>query len=181
MGNLIAEDSLTISASDKSFVNTELMMTQQFIRYTLTNYADGYVKRKEMERFIPVKKQDPLYLADSLLNKKHKDNKYFEDINEQYKLLKDALDRYVQIARKGGWPAVTAMAKKYHVGMASPEILSIKKRLQVSGEQPASDSSEVFTHTLENAVKTFQSYTGYKPDGTVTQTLIDEMNIPVQQ
>jgi hypothetical protein len=30
-----------------------------------------------------------MYLADSLLTKKHKDNKYFEDINESYKALKE--------------------------------------------------------------------------------------------
>jgi len=35
-----------------------------------------------MERFVPRKKEDVMALADSLLNKKHKDNKYFDDVNK---------------------------------------------------------------------------------------------------
>ena len=44
-----------------------------------------------MERFIPREKEDALQLADSLLNKKHKDDKYFEDVNPAYSALKDQI------------------------------------------------------------------------------------------
>src|SRR5215204_4947093 len=110
MDRLIAEDELSVSAS-KDFINTELTLTQHFIMYMLNNYEKGFVKRKEMERFVPRKKEDPLTLADSLINKKHKDDKYFEDVNESYKALKDQLDKYVEIAKKGGWPQITLPAK----------------------------------------------------------------------
>src|SRR4030095_2588740 len=89
MDRLIAEDQLSVSANDKSFLNTELTLTQHFIQYILHNYEKGFVKRKEMERFIPRRKEDALHLADSLLNKKHKDDKYFEDVNPAYSSLKD--------------------------------------------------------------------------------------------
>jgi hypothetical protein len=82
MDDLIAEENLSVSASSKTFINTEITLTQHFIQYVMNQYEDGYVKRKEMERFIPRKKEDAMYLSDSLLSKKHKDNKYFEDINE---------------------------------------------------------------------------------------------------
>ena len=100
MDRLIAEDELSVNASDKSYINTELTLTHHFIMYMLNNYEKGYVKRKEMERFIPRKKEDPLALADSLVNKKHKDDKYFEDVNQSYKGLKDQLSRYLAIAKK---------------------------------------------------------------------------------
>ena len=58
MDHLIAENDLSVSASDKSFINTELMLTRHFIQYMLKNYEKGYVKRKEMEAFVPRKKQD---------------------------------------------------------------------------------------------------------------------------
>src|SRR5688500_1608222 len=106
MDRLIAEETLSVNATDKSFINTEFQLTQHFIQYTLNAYDAGYVNRKEMERFIPFKKQDALLVADSLLNKKHKDNKYFEDVNEQYKRLKDQLGRYYGIAKNGGWQPV---------------------------------------------------------------------------
>ena len=113
MDNLIAEEALSISASNKTYINTELTLTNHFIQYVMNEFEDGYVKRKEMERFIPRKKEDALYLADSILTKKHKDNKYFEDINESYKALKDQLGRYYEIAKKGGWPSIPTDKKTY--------------------------------------------------------------------
>jgi murein L,D-transpeptidase YcbB/YkuD len=55
----------------------------------------------------------------------------------------------------------------------------MKKRLQLTGDLAGNDTSQVFNDTLENAVKTFQSRFGYKPDGIVTATLIKDMNVPV--
>ena len=57
MDRLIAEDELSVSDSNKDFINTELTLTQHFIMYMLNNYEKGYVKRKEMERFVPRKKR----------------------------------------------------------------------------------------------------------------------------
>ena len=69
MDDLIAEEGLSISATNKTYINTELTLTNHFIQYVMNQYEDGYVKRKEMERFIPRKKEDAMYLADSLLTK----------------------------------------------------------------------------------------------------------------
>ena len=113
MDRLIAEEELSVSASNKNFVNTELMLTQHFIQYMLNNYEKGYVKRKEMERFIPAKKQDALSLADSLINKKHKDDKYFEDVNQSYRGLKEELNHYYTVAKNGGWPTITFAKGKF--------------------------------------------------------------------
>ena len=71
---------------------------------TRNNYEKGYVKEKEMERFIPLKKADPIYLADSLLNKKHKDEKYFSDINRILQITQDQLKKYLALQKMGGWP-----------------------------------------------------------------------------
>src|SRR3982750_2546012 len=59
MDALIAEENLSVNASDKSYINTELTLTQHFIEYMLSNFEKGYVKRKEMERFIPYHKENP--------------------------------------------------------------------------------------------------------------------------
>ena len=134
MDALVAEEDLSVSASDKSSINTELTLTQHFIQYILNNYEKGYVKRKEMERFIPFKKEDPMALADSLLNKKHKDDKYFEDVNQSYKLLKDQLAKYYNIAKQGGWPQVTTTKKSLKKGITDPAVAVMKKRLQLTGD-----------------------------------------------
>jgi murein L,D-transpeptidase YcbB/YkuD len=177
MDGLVAEDALAVNASDKSYQNTELTLTQHFIQYVLNNYEKGYVKRKEMERFIPQKKVDPMMMADSLLNKKHKDDKYFENVNKPYKLLKDQLTNYYAIAKQGGWPQITTSKKSFKKGVSDPAIAVIKKRLQITGDMPAGDSTSIFTDTLENGVRNFQVRMGYKPDGVITTQLIRDMNV----
>lgn len=178
MDALIAEENLSPRASDPTYLHTELTLTEHFIKYILNNYAKGYVKRKEMERFIPFKKEDPLALADSLLNKKHKDDKYFEDVNAPYKALKEQLGKYYTIAKAGGWSRITTSKKTLKNGVSDPAIAIIKKRLQISGEMTGKDSSQVFNDSLENAVKIFQTTMGYKPDGIITAPLINDINVP---
>ena len=179
MDAMVAEDNLVASASNRTFINTELTLTRHFIEYVLNNYEKGYVKRKEMERFIPYKKQDVLADADSLLNKKHKDDKYFEDVNQPYKLLKEQLAKYFKIAKQGGWPQITSTKKSFKKGVNDPTIAVIKKRLAITGNMPATDTSTVFTDTLENGVKSFQQQLGYTPTGVITADLIKDMNVPV--
>jgi L,D-transpeptidase YcbB len=179
MDALIAEENLSVSAGNKSFINTELTLTQHFIMYMLNNFDKGYVKRKEMERFIPYKKVDIMQVADSLLNKKHKDNKYFEDVNEPYKLLKEKLGQYYNIAKAGGWPQVTGVKKSLKKGATDPAVALVKKRLQITGDMAGHDTSCIFNDTLENAVRTYQSRMGYTPTGTISAELVKDMNVPV--
>jgi len=178
MDALVAEEKLTPRASDKGYINTELTLTQHFIEYVLNNYQKGYVKRKEMERFIPRKKEDPLVLADSLLNKKHKDEKYFEDVNQPYKLLKVELAKYYNIVKQGGWPQVPAIKKSLKPGVTDPAIALIKQRLKITGDLPYFDSSQRFNDTLETAVRTYQQRMGYTPTGIITPELVKDMNVP---
>jgi len=172
------EEGFTVSASDKKIINTELRLTQHFIMYSLNSIEDGYIKRKEMERFIPRKKEDALLLADSLITKKHKDNKYYEDVNKSYKLLKDQLKIYYTIAQQGGWPAITIAAKKLKMGVASPDVMLLKKRLQITGDM-AADSSNVFNEALKSGIQHFQQRFGYTTTGILTDGLIKDMNVPV--
>ena len=181
MDDLITEDDLSVNEKDRSFINTELTLTQHFITYILHNYEKGYVKRKEMERFIPRKKEDPFFVADSLINKKHKDDKYFEDVNASYKALKDQLSKYYTIAKNGGWPQVSTSKKTLKKGMSAPEIAVIKKRLQITGDMPAGDTSQVFNDSLELGVKNFQERHGYNGTGVINEDLVKEMNVPAQK
>ncbi len=181
MDDLIADSSLKVSASDKSIINTELMLTEHFIKHTLENYEKGYVKRKEMERFIPVKKEEPINFADSLINKKHKDEKYYDDVNNSYKLLKQQLIKYVDIAKNGGWPQIIGDAKQFKKGASSSSIAALKRHLQITGDMPAGDTSRMFDDTLVNGIKQFQNRLGYKPNGTITATIIKDLNVPVEK
>ncbi len=181
MDDLIAEDSLSVAASNKTFLNTEFKLTQHFIMYALNNIEEGFLKRKEMERFVPSKREDALSLADSLINKKHKDNKYYENVNDAYKALKDQLKTYYTIVKNGGWPVLNASVKQLKKGRGSPEIALLKKRLQVSGDLAAGDTSQLFNDELGAAIGRFQSRHGYTANGVLTEDQLKDMNVSAEK
>ncbi len=178
MDGLTAEENFKVSASNKSIQQTEITLTQHFIHYMRAAYPDGYVKRKEMERFVPYQKVNAVYLADSLVNKKHKDNKYFEDIHLPYKKLKEQLAKYTAVVKSGGWPIVPDTKKKLKKGDTSALVTIVKRRLHITGDLPGADTSRLFNDSLEIALKNFQLRHGYKDDGIVSTALIKEMNVP---
>ncbi len=171
------QEKLSVSTRDTNMLNTEFGFTEHFIRFINSTYEKGYVKRKEQEKFIPIKKLDPLAMADSLLNKKHKDEKYYEDVNVMYAALKKQLELYYPIAKSGGWPAIPAVKGNLKKDAADTAISFIKKRLQLTKDMPGSDTSAVFTDTLELAVKKFQRSLGYKETGIINANLVKDMNV----
>jgi murein L,D-transpeptidase YcbB/YkuD len=178
MDDLIGDDSLEIKPTDKQYLATELKLTDNFISYSLNNIEDGYVKRKELEKFIPIQKMNAIAMADSLINKKHKDDKYYEDVNESYKNLKAALVTYVDIEKKGGWPQVNINVKQAKVGATMPAIVILKKRLSLTADMAPGDTTAIFDTALVAGIKNFQVRNGYKPTGILTDGLVKEMNVP---
>ena len=170
-------ETMTTNTKDEQVLNTEFGFTEHFIRFINSTYEKGYVKRKEQEKFIPIKKEDPVAMADSLLNKKHSDEKYYEQVNDMYGNLKKNLQLYYTIVKAGGWPLIPSV-KTLKTGETNPAVTAIKKRLQLTQDMPGNDSSALFTDTLTNAVKNFQKKYGYKQDGVITAGLIKDMNVP---
>jgi L,D-transpeptidase YcbB len=177
---LTSDDGFKVSGGDKSYQQTELRLTYSFIQYILKNYEKGYVKRKEMERFVPFKKSDPIALADSLLNKKHKDNKYFGDVNKNYKALQDQLQRYLDIHKKGGWPQIPEPKKPLKVGVSGPEVQALKQYLVTTGDLQGGDTTLVFDEALADGVKRLQQRFGFEQTGVVGKDLVKEMNVPAR-
>lgn len=177
MDRLETIDELNVSKADKNTLNAEFLLTAHFINYILSNYQDGAVKRKELERFIPLTKRDALLFADSLLTKKHKDNKYYEDNNAAYKSLKTKLQVYYDAQKNGGWQPITNGKISLKSGMASPTILQIKKRLYATGDMPI-DSTNIYNAQLETAIVNYQTSLGLTANGVINEALIKEMNVP---
>jgi L,D-transpeptidase YcbB len=178
--NYINQEKVTVATKDAKLLDTEFGFTEHFIRYINSTYEKGYVKRKEQEKFIPLKKMDPIVMADSLLNKKHSDEKYYEQVNEMYANLKKNLQLYLDLAKKGGWKTVPEIKGTLKKGDSANSISLIKKRLQATGDMAGKDSSSLFTDTLDAAVKIFQARHGYKQDGIIGNTQIKDMNVPAR-
>lgn len=177
MDDWIAEETLSVSSNNKAYVNAELKLTGHFISYLLNNYEEGFIKRKEMERFIPSKKQDAVVFADSLLNKKHKDEKYYEDVNPAYKVLKNELSLYVAIAKQGGWPLVPASVTQLKPGIPSSDIKILKRRLSLSKDLVVPDTMAIYDQNLINAVNNFQIRHGYSPSSVLTDAQLIDLNV----
>jgi murein L,D-transpeptidase YcbB/YkuD len=178
--NRLVTDSFTVNAGDKDMRQTELRLTHSLLKYASRNFEKGYVKRKELERFVPAKKTDPLQLADSLLSKKHKDNKYFEDINASYKALKGQLQKYVDLNKRGTLPTIPAEARSLKKGKSSPHVPVLKQYLQMTGDMAGNDTSTVFNDDLAEAITQIQERFGMKGTGVPGKELIAEMNVPLR-
>ncbi len=177
MDRLETVENLKVGTGDKNILNAEFLLTSHFINYILSNYEDGVVKRKELERFIPLVKRDAMLYADSLLTKKHKDNKYYEDDNAAYKSLKQKLQVYYDAQKKGGWQPITSGKMSLKSGTTSPTILQIKKRLYATGDIPL-DSTNVYDTQLQTAIVNYQTSLGLTADGVINEALVKELNVP---
>lgn len=173
LDNLMLNDSLKSLRATRNITKTELLFTWRFIKYLWDNYQNKNLRNNALVNFVPAQKQETMARAEAMLQDDRKGT------NAAYNSLKKELEKYVKIARNGGWPEIPSTKKKYKIGKADTVITIIKKRLHISGQFIDKDTSPVFTPELENAVKRTQSSYGFTPDGVINASLIQELNKPV--
>ncbi|MDI3322559.1 L,D-transpeptidase family protein [Pinibacter soli] len=172
-------DSINLSDADR--LQAELLFTGQFLKYA----SRAYVGSKEfspddLQWFIPRKKINMVSLLDSVVNNKGKNSGEYEPLNRQYKLLKDYLIKYSKIEKDSAWAPIAPDQKKFIEGDRSPAVTAIKKRLFLTGDFTQTDTSSLFTDSLQAAVKNFQNRYGMKEDGVMGGATLREMNQSVQ-
>ncbi len=168
--------------NDSLFTETELLLTAEFFRYATKAYqGNSQLNTKELDWFIPRKRIDAVALLDSMLKNNSKNLSAYEPVNRQYKLLKEQLLKYYTIEKNGGWKTIASSKKSYRLKDSASELVSIKKRLLLTGDLAAADSSAIFTKAFEDGIKNFQHRYGFKEDGIISAALISEMNRPVQE
>jgi murein L,D-transpeptidase YcbB/YkuD len=175
MDKVRAEEDTSIDARDVTIIKTELQITRRFIEYTRANYKDEDFAATTMGTYIPAKRRTITEWADSVFSSNN--YKSYAKINRAYGALASRLQIYNTIAKNGGWQSISDRAGIYTPGKSAPAIASIKKRLQVTDELTAKDSTDLFTPELEEAVKTYQLSRGFKPTGNITSALIKDLNI----
>jgi len=178
---MLASEKSSWNEDSKQLQSVEMAVTNEFISFFSTAFPKGTIKRKEMERFIPYVQQDAISVADSLVHKKHKDGKYFDDANPAYGKLKKQMARYLEIQKTGGWPMLEKDAKKLKPGSNNIQVALLKTRLHISGDYPSADTSTMWNDTLTSAVKNVQERYGFTPDGTLDAAQITALNIPVEK
>lgn len=171
----MSTDTTNLNATDSSIVQLELLLTKNFIEYKKEQKDSSLFA---LEHPVPVRKMDVMQCADSVL--KNSDTAQFQN-NKAYSALKQHLSTYYSIAQKGGWQPVSLGAKQLKKGLKSPAVVAIKKRLQLSGDYAASDTTNVFSDSLEAAIRSYQERNGFQATGIVTDSLVQVMNVPVER
>ncbi|MBW1980171.1 MAG: L,D-transpeptidase family protein [Deltaproteobacteria bacterium] len=99
-----------------------------------------------------------------------------------YKRLQQALLKYRQLERQGGWPLVAkgATLKK---GVKDARISTLRLRLAITGDLTSAlpGQQTLFDDVLEEAVIRFQKRNGLTEDGIVGRRTLAALNVPVQQ
>ncbi|MBE9464467.1 murein L,D-transpeptidase [Dyadobacter subterraneus] len=172
----------SVNPKDTSVVNTELLLTAQFFKYSSRAYAgDHKINTQELDWYIPRKKINTEGFLDSLLKNKGKNLTAYEPVNRQYNLMKEKLLSYYQINKEDEWTPLTPADKKYKKGNSYENIPEIKRRLFVFGDLATADSSAVLDTALVSAVKHFQMRFGLKQDGQLGASFFREINVPIQE
>lgn len=93
---------------------------------------------------------------------------------------KAAINRYRDIVKRGGWKPLPKMPRKakLQVGLTSPAVADLQKRLLVSGHlRSASSYPNYFDYTVEKAVRRFQASNGLTPTGIVDYRTRNALNV----
>ncbi len=178
MPNITSNDTLAVRANDTAFVTTELMLTQSFMRYL--NQNGNNISNDQLQNIIPIKKENTMQLADAFI-KTDNSPSLGKDAGDAYKLLKNQLKLYYTLAQKGGWQSIAFTGLKLKPGVNAPEIALLKKRLQTVGLFAESDTTTNYNSNLDTAIKSLQASLGYTPNGYINDSLLKDLNIPVEK
>jgi L,D-transpeptidase YcbB len=90
---------------------------------------------------------------------------------------KAAIARYQQIVAQGGWPTVPAVVMK--PGKSGPEIVTLHRRLEISGDLVGMSVPDEYDQAVVQAVKRFQARHGLPPTGVIdSRATVEALNVP---
>ncbi len=104
----------------------------------------------------------------------------FAPAHRHYRVLKEQLKKYRNIAEQGGWPLV-GLGKTIHLGESDSRVAAIRRLLTITGDlKSVSEMNQVlYGEELEQAVKVFQDRHGLEMDGVIGKKTIDAFDVSV--
>ncbi len=188
MDTLTEADTLMINATDSSFVKTEITLTGRFIKHS--SVLKNQIGFENPYHFISTRKIDAMTLTDSILridslhgrkDSLNRSDSQTHRSGRPYDLLKQQLQKYYQIAQKGSLPPIPRDIKKFSKGKSYTSVAALKKILLLTGDLKGSDTSVVFTDSLESAIISYKVRHGFDSSATLSDSLINDLNIPASQ
>lgn len=172
------------SENTLSNIDAELMLTSLYLFYAEKVYKGIDNKTiMEMGWLLPSKKVSYTGLLDSFISDQNLQNDDSLVLFSQYFKLRDALKRYREIEKKGGWNPIELNPglKAYNPNDTAKAIQQIRERLYISGEIKQDNKSNRYDPELVASVKKYKLSHGYKPTDLIKPEHIQDMNITVNE
>lgn len=169
---------------EKSNIEVELLMSSLYFFYADRVFKGlNATKTAELDWYLPRKKQSYVNNLDSLLRDPKLINQQDKDLLGQYYLLKNALKKYRDIEKKGGWNPIILPKK---IKSLKPKdtaevILQIRKRLLASGDLDNDSGKNVFDSELLEAILKYKKRNAFAADSLLLPKHIANMNIPISE
>ncbi|MEP6928571.1 MAG: L,D-transpeptidase family protein, partial [Flavobacterium sp.] len=104
------------------------------------------------------------------------------DYVNQYYPLKQALKKYLEIEKKGGWKAVTIEKgiKSLKQGDSSLTVQQLRNRLFMEGFVSQDSGSMLFDQVISDGIKAYGTAQNHNFEAKIIPSLIEMLNIPVE-
>lgn len=170
--------------NQKASVDTELLSSSLYFFYT-SKVFEGIdsANMKDLEWFLPRKKQTFVHFLDSLLVNPSLINREEKGVLKQYYLLKNALLKYQNFAKKAGWETITLNPdiKSFKPADSSATIAQIRNYLFLTDALATNSKSAVYDDDLITGILNFKKTIGHLPNTTILPQHIAYMNVPFEQ
>jgi murein L,D-transpeptidase YcbB/YkuD len=170
-----------IAENKLSKIDTDLMISNLYFYYAQKISGVDEKTVKKLEWLLPRKKLDYKVFSDSIHEKATISDDKKSKMFSQYYKLRDALHRYREIEKKGGWKTVEVDEdfKNLKIGDSVAAIGQIRERLFITGDLKENDKNNVCDTTLIKAIKNYEIHHGLTPKNIILKEHIAELNVPV--
>lgn len=171
-----------VEDNQKPDIETELLNSSLYFFYADKVYHGLDAKKvAETGWYLPRKKESYVNNLDSLLNNPSLINKDEKGVLSQYYRLKDALEKYRQMEKNGGWKTIDIdpAVKSYKPGDSSKTITQIRQWLFVNGDIRVDSKSSVYDKTLASGILKFKQRNGVTVNKVILPEHIKAMNVPL--
>jgi murein L,D-transpeptidase YcbB/YkuD len=180
-------ESSVAKPTEADAVNFDLALTVNTMRY-ISDLHIGKVNPKHFDFGLDVeeKKYDlPEFLKDNVLNASDVSEvlQQVEPPYPGYKRTIQALQRYLELAKKSDNTLLPAIQKTISPGDSYPGVPQLFQLLRQMGDLPADTNvpadGTIYQGAMVDGVKNFQRRLGRTPDGRITAQTLADMNVPL--
>jgi len=164
-----------------SKADTDLMITNLYFYYVQKVSGVDEKTTRSLEWLLPRKKVNYQVFSDSIYKKATISDDKKSKMFSQYYKLRDALHRYREIEKKGGWKTIETEegVKSLKLGDSVATIGQIRERLFITGDLKENSKSNICDSTLIKGIRSYELHHGLTPKNTILPEHIAELNIPV--